>query len=142
MVTGATIWETVTLAGSAERTRVARAFVAAVLDPGYPWADDAVLLVSEIFGNSVRHSRSGAPGETITVAVKVMDSVVRVEVTDCSGDGVPVLLPAAEAADGEAEGGRLRGSSYAIYCSRCNIPQCPVWARIRLMCSCRGCDAR
>lgn len=78
-VTGTTtIWETVTLAGSAERTRVARAFVAAVLDPGYPCADDAVLLVSEIFDNGVRHSRSDAPGETITVAVKVMDSVVRV----------------------------------------------------------------
>jgi anti-sigma regulatory factor (Ser/Thr protein kinase) len=101
-VTGTTIWETVTLAGRTERTRVARAFVAAVLDPGYPCQDDAVLLVSEIFGNSVRHSRSGAPGETITVAVKVMDSVVRVEVIDRSGPGVPELNP-----DGQdGEGGR------------------------------------
>lgn len=87
MVTGATIWETVTLAGSAERTRVARAFVAAVLDRGFPCADDAVLLVSEMSGNSVRHSRTGAPGKTITVAVKTGTGVVRVEVIDRSGPG-------------------------------------------------------
>jgi tRNA A37 threonylcarbamoyladenosine synthetase subunit TsaC/SUA5/YrdC len=29
----------------------------------------AVLLVSEIFGNSVHHSGSGAPGETVAVRV-------------------------------------------------------------------------
>jgi anti-sigma regulatory factor (Ser/Thr protein kinase) len=42
----------------------------------------AVLLVSEIFGNSVRHSGSGTPGETVTVAVRAGNSIVRVEVTD------------------------------------------------------------
>ena len=68
---GLAVRETVTLAGRAERARVARAFVAAVLGPGHPCGDVAALLVSEIFGNSVRHSRSGAPGETVTVAVKV-----------------------------------------------------------------------
>lgn len=56
----------------------------------------------EIFGNSVRHSGSGAPGETITVAVRVGDEVVRVEVTDRSGPGVPELDPAGQ----DAEGGR------------------------------------
>jgi anti-sigma regulatory factor (Ser/Thr protein kinase) len=40
------------------------------------------LLVSEIFSNSVRHSGSGAPGETVTVAIISGDGVVRVEVTD------------------------------------------------------------
>jgi len=55
------------------------------------------LLVSEIFGNSVRHSRSGDPGDMITVAVKVKvkvkvtGSAVRVEVTDRSGPGVPPI---------------------------------------------------
>jgi anti-sigma regulatory factor (Ser/Thr protein kinase) len=58
------------------------------------------LLVSEIFSNSVRHSRSGAPGET--VAVIAGDGVVQVEVTDRSGPGVPSLTPAAQ----DAEGGR------------------------------------
>jgi anti-sigma regulatory factor (Ser/Thr protein kinase) len=89
---GLAVRETVTLAGRAERARVARAFVAAVLGPGRPSTDVAVLL--ENFSNSVRHSGSAAPGETITVAVKVTGSAVRVEVTDRSGLGVPELASA------------------------------------------------
>jgi hypothetical protein len=59
------------------------------------------LPVSEIFGNSVRRSRSGDPGEMITVAVKVMGSAVRVEVTDLRGSRVPELV----SAGGDEEGG-------------------------------------
>jgi anti-sigma regulatory factor (Ser/Thr protein kinase) len=94
--------ESVTLAGRAERARAARSFVSEVLGPGHPCRDDAVLLVSEIFGNSVRHSGLGAPGETVTVAVRVRDGMVRVEVTDRAGPGTPELRPA----DRDAEGGR------------------------------------
>ena len=94
--------ESVTLAGVAERARVARGFVAGVLGGGHPCGDDAVLLVSELFGNSVRHSGSGAAGETVTVAVRARGGVVRVEVTDRSGPGIPRLCPAA----GDGEGGR------------------------------------
>jgi hypothetical protein len=68
-MTGLAVRETVTLAGRPERVRVARQFVGAVLGPGHPCGDAAVLLVSELYGNSVRHSGSGAPGETVTVAV-------------------------------------------------------------------------
>jgi hypothetical protein len=53
--------ESVTLAGRAERARAARAVVSEVFGPGHPCGDDAVLLVSEDFGNSVRHSGLGAP---------------------------------------------------------------------------------
>jgi anti-sigma regulatory factor (Ser/Thr protein kinase) len=98
----AVVRESVTLAGRAERTRAARAFVSAILGPGHPCGDVAVLLVSEIFGNSVRHSGSGAVGETITVAVRAGDAIVRVEVTDRAGRGTPELRPA----DRDAEGGR------------------------------------
>jgi anti-sigma regulatory factor (Ser/Thr protein kinase) len=77
--------ESVTLAGRAERARVARTFVSEVLGPGHPCGDVAVLLVSEIFGNSVRHSGSGAAWETVTVAVRAGDGIVRVEVTDRAG---------------------------------------------------------
>jgi hypothetical protein len=42
----------VTLAGRADRARVARAFVVGVLGPGHPCSADAALLVSELFGNS------------------------------------------------------------------------------------------
>jgi anti-sigma regulatory factor (Ser/Thr protein kinase) len=94
--------ESVTLAGRAERARAARAFVSEVLGPGHPCGDVAVLLVSEIFSNSVRHSRSCAPGETVAVAVISGGGTVRVEVTDRAGPGTPELRPA----DRDAEGGR------------------------------------
>ena len=38
--------ESVTMAGRAERARVARVFTAGVLGPGHPCGDDAALLVS------------------------------------------------------------------------------------------------
>jgi anti-sigma regulatory factor (Ser/Thr protein kinase) len=62
-----------------------------VLGPEHPCGDDAALLVTEIFGNSVRHSGSGAPGETVTVAVRAGDGIVRVEVIDRGGPGMPDL---------------------------------------------------
>ena len=96
------IRESVTVAGRAERARVARAFVGGVLGPGHPCGDDAVLLVSELFGNSVRHSRSDAAGGTVTVAVSAGDGLVRVEVTDRSGPEVPGHYSAGR----DAEGGR------------------------------------
>jgi anti-sigma regulatory factor (Ser/Thr protein kinase) len=94
--------ESVTLAGRAERARAARVFVSEVLGSGHPCRDAAILLVSEIFSNSVRHSGSGAPGETVTVAVISGDGTVRVEVTDRAGPGTPELRPAGR----DAEGGR------------------------------------
>jgi anti-sigma regulatory factor (Ser/Thr protein kinase) len=60
------------------------------------------LLVSEVFGNSVRHSGSGAAGQTVTGAVRAGDGTVRIEVTDRAGPGTPELRPASR----EAEGGR------------------------------------
>jgi two-component sensor histidine kinase len=92
----------VTLAGRAERTRLARAFVGGVLGSRHPCEYAAVLLVSELFGNSVRHGGSGVPGETVTVAVRMGNGVVRVEVTNRSGSGVPEL----GSAERDAEGGR------------------------------------
>jgi serine/threonine-protein kinase RsbW len=99
---GLEVWESVTLAGRRERARVARAFAVGVLGAGHPCGDDAALMVSELFGNSVRHSRSGAAGGTVTVAVRTGDGVVRVEVTDRGGPVVPGLY----SAGGDAEGGR------------------------------------
>jgi anti-sigma regulatory factor (Ser/Thr protein kinase) len=107
---GAAVRESVTLAGRAERARVAREFVGAVLGPGHPCGDVAVLLVSELFGNSVRYSRSGAPGQTVTVAVTTGGGMVRVEVADRSGPGAPELRPAG----GDVEGGRGLGLVAAL----------------------------
>ena len=80
----AVVRESVTASGRAARARVARAFTVGVLGPGHPCGDDAALL-GEPFGNSVRHSGSGAKGETGTVAVRAAGSVIRVEVTDRGG---------------------------------------------------------
>jgi anti-sigma regulatory factor (Ser/Thr protein kinase) len=99
---GRAVRETVTLAGRADRARLARAFVEGVLGPGHPSGDVAMLLVGELFSNSLRHSGSGAPGETVTVAVKTANGVIRVEVTDRSGPGVPEPRPAGS----DAEDGR------------------------------------
>jgi hypothetical protein len=57
---GLAVRQSVTLAGRAERARVARALAGALPGPGHPCGDTVVLLVSELFGNSVRHSGSGA----------------------------------------------------------------------------------
>jgi anti-sigma regulatory factor (Ser/Thr protein kinase) len=110
VMAGLAVRETVTLAGRAERARVARAFVGGVLGSGHPCGDVASLLVSELFGNSVRYSRSGAPGETVTVAVRAGGGIVRVEVADRSGPGVPELRPAG----GDAESGRGLGLVTAL----------------------------
>ena len=90
----------VTVSGRGERARVARAFAVGVLGPGHPCGDDAALLVSELFGNSVRHSGSGVAGGMVTVAVTDGDGLVRVEVTDRGGPGVPRLRPAGAGAEG------------------------------------------
>ena len=62
----------------------------------------AVLLAAELFGNSIRHSGSGASGQTVTVTVRSENGLVRVEVADRSGPSVPELRPAGR----DAEGGR------------------------------------
>ena len=56
---GPQIRESVTVAGRPEPARIARAFAVGVLGPGHPCGDDAALLVSELFGNSARHSPVG-----------------------------------------------------------------------------------
>src|SRR5260370_8845873 len=69
---------------------------------GHPWGDVGALLVDELLVNSIRHSGSGAPGETVRVAVRTENDVIRVEVTDRSGPGVPEPRPAGS----DAEDGR------------------------------------
>ena len=74
--------------------------------------------------NSVRHSGSAVPGGLVTVTVMTLGEDVRVEVTDCGGDGVPVLGPAACEAEGSrgcvlsrrwpGRWGHERGSGLAV----------------------------
>jgi anti-sigma regulatory factor (Ser/Thr protein kinase) len=104
-MTGVTVRESVKVAGLVERVRVVRSFVGAVLGQGHPCGDEAILLASELFTNSLRHSNSGLPGETVTVTVTARAGAVRVEVTDRSGPGVPELRSAGvDAEDGRGLG--------------------------------------
>jgi anti-sigma regulatory factor (Ser/Thr protein kinase) len=98
--------ERVTIPALPEEVRVVRAFVAGVLGRSHPHADVALLLASELVTNSLRHSGSAVPGGlvTVTVTVAACGEGVRIEVTERSGDGVPVLKPAG--GGGEAEGSR------------------------------------
>jgi anti-sigma regulatory factor (Ser/Thr protein kinase) len=96
--------QSATIAAVPGQVGLARAFVAWALGESHPDADVAVLLASELVTNSVLHSGSAVPGGVVTVAVAVGEDSVRVEVTDRSGAGAPVLLPAA--ADSDAEGSR------------------------------------
>jgi anti-sigma regulatory factor (Ser/Thr protein kinase) len=100
---GVAAGESATIAGRPERVAVARAFAAAVLGRQHPAGETAVLLVSELVTNSVRHSASGLPGRTVTVTVLSSGEVTRVQVTDRSGTTVPALRPGAA---GLAGGGR------------------------------------
>jgi anti-sigma regulatory factor (Ser/Thr protein kinase) len=97
---GAAVRESATFAGRPDQVREARAFVARRLGPSHPCEAVAVLLASELATNSVRHSGSAVPGETVTVTVVVWDAGVRVEVTDRKTDSVPVLRPADDGAEG------------------------------------------
>jgi hypothetical protein len=80
--------ESVTMAGRAERARVARVFTAGVLGPGHPCGDDAALLVSCSATASGTAAREGE-----TIEVRAAGGVVRVDVTDRGGRGVPQLRP-------------------------------------------------
>lgn len=92
--------QSVTIPAVPEQVRAARDFVARVLGESHAHVDLALLLASELVTNSFRHGGSAVPGGTVTVTVAAGDEVVRVEVTDRIGDGVPVSPSAAESAEG------------------------------------------
>jgi hypothetical protein len=96
----AAVQVSVTVAGWAERARMARAFTAGVTGPGHPCGADAALLVSELSGSMLRHSRPGVPGETVTIRAGTALSGWRSPAA--AAPGVPELGPA----DRDAEGSR------------------------------------
>jgi Histidine kinase-like ATPase domain len=68
-----------------EQVGQARKFLAAALGD-CPAADDAVLCLSELAGNSVLHSASRRPGGAFTVSVEIRQrDYVRIEVRDEGG---------------------------------------------------------
>lgn len=79
---------TETFPGTVESVRLGRAWLRAQLH-GAGVADSvtetALLLLSELASNAVRHTASGRVGEAFHVAVRVDSSAVRLEVSDRGG---------------------------------------------------------
>jgi anti-sigma regulatory factor (Ser/Thr protein kinase) len=89
------------LPGRPESAAAARSLVRQVLGEDHPSAGDAALVVSELVGNAVTHTRSGQPGGTITVAVETsaQPPAVCIRVRDAGGPGTPDLAAAAESSE-------------------------------------------
>ncbi|WP_309054191.1 ATP-binding protein [Streptomyces sp.] len=87
--------------GLAEEVAHARHFVASLMADRGP-VDDAVLVVSELATNAVRHSLSGSAGGWFLVIVGFGDDLVRIEVIDQGGERVPHLCDVTS----QEEGGR------------------------------------
>lgn len=88
--------------GIPQSAACARRHLRAVLE-GHPSLETALLLVSELVTNAVRHSSSSDVGGRITVTVSERESVIRLEVIDDGPlDGMPHLVDAAP----DAENGR------------------------------------
>ncbi|MFC4588198.1 ATP-binding protein [Sphaerisporangium corydalis] len=96
---------TIHLPGRALSVHVARAFVREALRAdGWQEVDEAELLVSELFTNAVRHSRSGSrPHGLVTLVVTEHTGSVRIEVID---EGSPERVPSVQDADVDGDGGR------------------------------------
>lgn len=71
------------LPGEAASVREARQYLRVLLaGTGHPRTDDAVLLVSELVANAVRHSDSRLPSGQVTVAVARRSGTLHVDVVD------------------------------------------------------------
>ena len=99
-VTARPAGDRVIVAGRPERVAVVRAFAAALLSAQHPQADTVMLLVSEMVTNSIRHSKSGRPGQTVTVTFTRADGLLRVAVTDRGAASGPVQRGGAAGAEG------------------------------------------
>lgn len=93
-----------TVPGRPEEVAAARAFVARLLRAGgkEQEADPeaATLLTSELVTNAILHTRSGAPGGSVTVVVVDMPDGVLIEVIDDGSASAPVVKGDLLAADG------------------------------------------
>ena len=102
MTTGTAIGASLSVPGRPDQVHAARVFTSEALGDDHPCEPVAVLLVSELVTNSMRHSNSRLPGGTITITVTGSPASARVEVRDAGGVSVPVVTDA----DALAEGGR------------------------------------
>ncbi|WP_181871439.1 ATP-binding protein [Sphaerisporangium album] len=84
-----------TLPGAAEHVAEARRFLVKLLGAEHRDIETSRLLVSELIGNSIRHTASGRGG-SVTIAVLDVGGALRVEVADGGGETVPCLCSRGE----------------------------------------------
>jgi hypothetical protein len=87
-----------TFPGRLDQLSRVRALLAGFLD-GFPAADDAVLLLSELAANACAHSASGQPGGTFTVRAQLCGTYLHAEIED-QGSGWDGFLHPGEAPHG------------------------------------------
>ncbi|HTX82393.1 MAG TPA: ATP-binding protein [Streptosporangiaceae bacterium] len=93
------------LPGTPESVRTARQMVRQVLSDGHPAEETLQLVVSELVTNAIVHSKSGAPGGTVTVALCPGPGGILVQVRDDGGPSEPQLTSApADPANGAEQG--------------------------------------
>jgi anti-sigma regulatory factor (Ser/Thr protein kinase) len=73
------------LPGTPESASAARQIARQLLGDGHPAAETVMLLVSELVTNAITHSKSGAPGGTVTVALCAGSAGILVQVRDDGG---------------------------------------------------------
>jgi anti-sigma regulatory factor (Ser/Thr protein kinase) len=78
---------------------------------GFPLADDAELIVSELSTNAILHTASGMRPGSFHLALAVSSQVVALSVTDEGGTG---MIPKAKHQDDQAEHGRGLGMVSAL----------------------------
>ena len=79
------------LPGTPESASAARRMARQLLGEGHPAAETVQLVVSELVTNAIVHSKSGAAGGTVTVALCPGPSGVLVQVRDDGGPSEPRL---------------------------------------------------
>lgn len=103
---GTALLGTLTIPGRPEFARATRRFVARTLRGRYSCTDTAVLLTSELVGNSLQYSNSRRPGGVITVTLIAVPDGIRTEVADSGAAAVPTLCARPAPAADLPEGGR------------------------------------
>lgn len=93
------------LPGTPESVRAARRMACQVLGDGHPAEDTVQLVVSELVTNAIVHSKSGAPGGTVTVALCPGQGGLLVQVRDDGGPSEPRLTSVADDQEDGAEQG-------------------------------------
>ena len=93
------------LPGTPESASAARSMTRQLLGEGHPSAETVQLVVSELVANAIVHSKSGAPGGTVTVALCPGPGGILVQVRDDGGPSEPHLSGVATEGGNGAEHG-------------------------------------